>query len=941
MGALVQVRLLGPVDVVADGESRPVSGVRRKTVLATLALHGGEVVSIGRLVDIVWGEAAPPTAVNTLQSHVSYLRGVLGSKAAILARPPGYVLDLGAESTDVQLAERLLRQGTQSDDPVHGARQLQAALALWRGRPLADLADLAWLEDEARRLDLLCLQVKRALSEARLAAGEHIQLVPSLEQMVAEHPLDEHIHAQLILALYRSGRQADALAVYHRLRRTLGEQLGIDPSQLLRDLETAILQQNPALDTPTAAVTLPAATPAAPVPAQLPSAVPAFAGRGGELDSLDAILRGTAQADPAGHAAVAVSVISGTAGVGKTTLAVYWAHQVAGRFPDGQLYVNLRGFDPARAPLDPGEVLRGFLDALGVPTQRIPGDLNAQLGLYRSVLAGQRVLVLLDNARDADQVRLLLPGSPGCMAVVTSRIQLTPLVATEGARPLTLGLLTPEESSDLLGRRLDADRVAAERAAVEEIIARCAGLPLALAIVAARAETDTVMPLSVLAGQLRDSAGPLDTLTAGDESTDLRAVFSWSTRALSPEAAELYRLLGLHPGPDLAAPAAASLTGRPVERIRPLLSELVRAHVLTEHVPGRFTFHDLLRAYAAEQAHTRCTDHDRHAAIHRMLDHYLHSAQEAARLLYGPWDHLPLTGTQPGVKPERFVDGARATAWLHAEYQVVLGSIEHAASTGFDRHAWQLTRTMASYFERSGHWRDWTRMQHVAAMAAQRIGDTIGQAHAHHELGNALTHVGNYEQAHSELHRALSLFRVLGDDSHRAQVHLNIGYLSDRQGADQEALDQSQQALELFRSSGHHAGEAIALNNIGWSQARQGHYSQALLLCRQALHLHEQAADRQGQAGAWDSLGYIHHGRADHTAAIACYTKAADFYRQIRDGYNEAGTLTRLGDAYHATGDHRSAQHAWRRALRLHESSDHPDTTQIRHRLDQTAQASA
>lgn len=394
-----------------------------------------------------------------------------------------------------------------------------------------------------------------------------------------------------------------------------------------------------------------------------------------------------------------ISAVSGTAGIGKTALAVYWAHQVAGRFPDGQLYVNLRGFDPARAPLDPGEVLRSFLDALGVPTQRIPGGLDAQLGLYRSVLSGKRVLVLLDNARDADRVRLLLPGSPGCMTVVTSRIQLTPLVATEGARPLTLGLLTPEESSDLLGRRLDADRVAAEQAGVEEIIARCAGLPLALAIVAARAETDTVVPLSVLAGQLRDSAGALDTLTAGDESTDLRAVFSWSIRALSPEAAELYRLLGLHPGPDLAAAAAASLIGRPVERIRPWLGELVRAHVLTEHVLGRFTFHDLLRAYAAEQARTQCTDHDQHAAMHRMLDHYLHSAQEAARLLYGPWDHLPLTGTQPGVIPERFTDEARATAWLHAEYQVVLGSIEHAASTGFDRHAWQLARTMASYFE--------------------------------------------------------------------------------------------------------------------------------------------------------------------------------------------------------------------------------------------------
>jgi tetratricopeptide (TPR) repeat protein len=527
------------------------------------------------------------------------------------------------------------------------------------------------------------------------------------------------------------------------------------------------------------------------------------------------------------------------------------------------------------------------------------------------------------------------------MAVVTSRTKLTPMVATEGARPLTLSLLTPEQSSDLLSRRLDADRLAAEPAAIEEIIARCAGLPLALAIVAARAATETVMPLSVLAGQLRDSAGALDTLTAGDESTDLRAVFSWSTRALSPEAAELFRLLGLHPGPDLAAAAAASLTERPVERIWPWLGELVRAHLLTELVPGRFTFHDLLRAYAAEQASTQCTDHDRHAAIHRMLDYYLHSAQEAARLLYGPWDHLPLTSAQPGVIPERFADETRATAWLHAEYQVLLGSIEYGASTGFERHAWQLTRTMASYFERSGHWRDWIRVQRVAVTAAQRLGDTLGQAHAHHELGNALTHLGNYEQAQSELHRALNLFRVLGDDTHRAQMHLCIGYLSDCLGADQQALGQSQQALKLFRSAGHHAGEAIALNNIGWSQARQGHYSQALLLCRQALHLHEQAADRQGQAGAWDSLGYIHHCRADHTAAIACYTKGADFYRQVRDGYNEAETLTRLGDAYHAAGDHHSAQRTWRQALRMHEALDHPDTTQIRRRLDEAAQARA
>jgi DNA-binding SARP family transcriptional activator len=427
-------------------------------VLATLALHDREVVSVGRLMDVVWGEAAPPTATNTLQSHVSYLRGVLGNKAAIRAHPPGYVFDLGAESTDVQVAERLLRQGTQSGDPVSGVRQLEAALALWRGRALADVADLPGLEDHVRRLDLLSLQVRRALSEARLAAGEHRQLVPSLEQMAAEHPLDERIHAQLMLALYRGGRQADALAVYRRLRHTLGDQLGIDPSQLLRDLETAILQQDPSLDVPTApdaAFAPPAAValsvPVMPVPAQLPSAVPTFAGRGAELDGLDTILSGQTP----------VAVISGTAGVGKTALAVHWARRVAERFPDGQLYVDLRGFDPGRAPLDPGEVVRGFLNALGVHVHRVPRGFDAQLGLYRSVLAGKRVLVLLDNARDADQVLPLLPGSPGCVTVVTSRTQLTTLVATQGAWPLTLDLLTPEESRDLLGRRLGASRVAA------------------------------------------------------------------------------------------------------------------------------------------------------------------------------------------------------------------------------------------------------------------------------------------------------------------------------------------------------------------------------------------------------------------------------------------------------------------------------------------------
>jgi DNA-binding SARP family transcriptional activator len=471
----MQVRLLGSVDVLVNGESRPVHGLRRKAVLATLALHCGEIVSTSRLVDVVWGESAPSTAVNTLQRHVSHLRGVLGSKAAICARPPGYLLDLDGDRTDVQLAEELFRRGTQSPDPVHGSLHLHTALTLWRGSPLADVAGIVWLEEQAGRLDLLRLRIKRALIDAKLAAGEHAQLIPDLEQMVAGHPLDEQIHAQLMLALYRCARQADALAVYRHLRQRLDEELGLDPSQVLCDLETAILRQDPALDVPARVIELPVVSAAGPIPAQLPPAVPGFAGRGAELASLDAIL---AAPGSAGIATVVISAVSGTAGVGKTALAVHWAYRVASQFPDGQLYVNLRGFDSDGRALDQGTAVRGFLDAFGVPSARIPAGLSAQVGLYRSLLAGKRILVVLDNARDAEQVRPLLPGSPGCLAIVTSRNYLVGLVAIEGAYPLTLDLFSSAEARALLGRRLGADRVAREPGATDDIIGGCAGLPL-------------------------------------------------------------------------------------------------------------------------------------------------------------------------------------------------------------------------------------------------------------------------------------------------------------------------------------------------------------------------------------------------------------------------------------------------------------------------------
>jgi DNA-binding SARP family transcriptional activator len=760
----MQVRLLGPVDVFVVGASRPVHGLRRKAVLAALALHPGEVVSTGRLVDVVWGETAPSTAVNTLQSHVSYLRNVMGSKTAIRAWPPGYVLDLGDDGTDVQLAERLLRQGRQSADPVRGARHLQAALALWRGRPLADLAGLPWLEEQAERLDLLGAQVKRALFDARLGAGEHEALVPDLEQLVAERPLDEQVQAQLMLALYRSGRQADALAAYHRLRRALGEELGVYPGQVLRDLEMAILRQDPALDTPAPAMALVRAAPRVPVPAQLPSGIPTFAGRGAELASLDALLPAAARA-----AAVIISALSGTAGVGKTALAVHWAHRVSERFPDGQLYVNLQGFAPGGSALEPSEAVRGFLEAFGVPVARIPADLPGQAGLYRSVLAGKRVLVVLDNARDVEQARPLLPGSPGCLAIVTSRNHLTGLVATEGAYPLTLDLLPAADARDLLTRRLGPARVASEPEAVDDIIACCARLPLALTIAAARAAISPSFPLAVFATELREAARALDPFHGGDSGTDVRAVFSWSYRALSTGAARLFRLLGLHPGPDISIAAAASLAAIPPDQARAPLAELTRAHLLTEHAPGRFAFHDLLRAYAIEQAHSRDSQDVRDAAVLRVLDHYLHTAYRAALLIEPHIDGLALVSPQPGVTLVELTNAQNAMSWFLAEHAALLAAVHLAAETDSSGRAWQLAWAASTFLLRRGFLQDNALAQQAGLEAARRLGDVSGEAHARHGLALGYARSGRFRDAQPHLERALGQFEMIGDNVGRGQ----------------------------------------------------------------------------------------------------------------------------------------------------------------------------
>jgi DNA-binding SARP family transcriptional activator/Tfp pilus assembly protein PilF len=931
----MQVRLLGPVDVVVDGEPRPVHGQRRKAVLAALALQHGDLVSIDQLIDVVWGEAVPSAARNTLQSHVSYLRTVLGDKTAIRAQPPGYVLDL-RDGTDVLLVRQLMRLARPADAPAEQARHLAAALSLWRGQPLADVEGGTWLDGQADRLKMLHADVARALYDARLAAGEHRELIPSLEPLAAERLLDEQIQAQLMLALYRSGRRAGALAVYQRTRRALADQLGVDPSRPLRDLEVAILRQDPALDVTAEPTRAGRGAAAVPVPAQLPPG-PTFAGRRDELASLDALLTASAEATEGGPWGAAISVLSGTAGVGKTALAVHWARRVSALFPDGQLFASLRGFDPADAALEPGDALHGFLEAFGIPEARIPADLADRAGLYRSVLAGKRVLVVLDNARDEKQVRPLLPASPGCVAIVTSRNRLVGLVATEGASPLTLDLLSPDDARELLTRRLGTTRVTSEPAAVSDIIDRCARLPLALTVAAARAATAPHLPLAALATELRGASRALDPFYAGDTASDVRAVLSWSYHALTETAARLFRLLGLHPGPDVSLAVAASLGALRPDQARGVLAELTRSHLLAEHEPGRYAFHDLLRAYAAEQARDRDSQQVLDAAVHRLLDHYLRSAYASARLIEPSLERLTLGNAEPGTVLAEPAKPADAMAWFAAEDAGILGAVRLAAEGGLATRAWQLAWIVSSYFLRRGLWEDNTAAQQAALGAARAAGDVPGEAHATHGLANGYARSGRFDMAVPEFERALGLCQAIGDHANQAPIQASLAWIAERQERLTDAVGHATQALALHQAVGDRTAEATGLNDLGFCYARMGNFREALDYCERGLAICRQVGERNWEAATLDSLGLIHDGLGDRDRAVACYEQAAAIYRGLGDRYNEADTLVSLGDVLARAGGAAAARARWTQALRMFDEIGHPDGDQARARLEGAA----
>lgn len=910
MPETVEYGLLGPVTVRCDGVPANLPR-RQRELLAALLLSAGRVVSVEQLLAALWGTQPPPTARASLHNHVKRLRTVLDAgrdpaERRVLTEPGGYLLRLGADGFDVARAEVLLgaaRVAARAGDWAETGELAADALALWRGEPLADLGSDA-LVRETPRLSELRLQVWETRLEAQMQLGRNAEVISELRDLAQEHPLREQLHGLLMLALYRCGRRGEALAVYRAARHVLVAELGSEPTPGLRRLHRQILSDEPAAPAPAQAA----------VPRQLPPPVAGFVGRGAELGRL------TAHLDQTAHdaATVLISAIGGTAGVGKTALALRWAHSVAARFPDGQLYVNLRGYDP-QDPVDAQDALAGFLAALGVPAPRIPAGAEERMAAYRSLLADRRVLIVLDNARRLEQVRPLLPGAPGCAVLVTSREALGGLVARDGAVRLDLDVLPPDEAVALL-RELIGERAAANEPAAHMLAELCCGLPLALRIAAELAALRPGARLDEIAEELADSRDRLDAFDAGgDETSAIRAVFSWSYRTLEPAVARAFRLGALHPGPEFDAYAVAALLGAELSGARRLLDQLARAYLVQHAGPGRYTMHDLLRAYARELAAAEETEAERHAACTRLFDLYRYAAAQSIDALFpAESSRRPVVAAPPGPTPP-VQDPAAARAWLDAERANLVATAVHTAQDGWAEHTTQLSVILYRYLDAEGHFPEGTLVHAQARRAAVLLADVPAEASALRNLASVEFRQGRFAAAADLLNLAMSLFAAAGDT--RGQTHTvhNLGLVERHQGRFHEAAGHFRQALALNRAHGDTLGVARTLMNLAVTERSLGYFGPAVEYLTESLSLYRELRDRLGQgdvltvageADALTNLGVVdlRLGRAvqaadRHRQAIALYRSVGD-RRGLVEAMVNLGAAERHQGLYEAAGRH-------------------------------------
>ncbi|MEV6711491.1 BTAD domain-containing putative transcriptional regulator [Lentzea sp. NPDC051208] len=893
--------VLGSIEAYVGDKPLVLGPAMQRKVLAVMLANAGQAVSPDQIVESVWHDAPPHDALSTLYTYIARLRKVNGLE--ITRQQGGYLLEMEPESVDLQRFRALLRRAR--DLPDDSAVDLiEEALGLWRGEPF-DGADTPWFVQQRAALAETRFAARLRYFDIALRCGRHGELVPELTEMAAEHPLDERVAGQLMLALYRDGRQAEALRFYEDLRVRLRDELGTDPSPELQLLHRQMLTSDVAIAVPVRQT----------VPCQLPAPPSVFVGRTDITAELNSLKSG-------------VVVVGGPGGVGKTALVLRWAHDHASRFPDGQLHVNLRGFDPSAPPAQPDMVLHSFLSALGVLPERMPEDLDARSTLFRERVAGRKMLIVLDNALSEDQLRPLLPGGTTCLVVVTSRNRLTGMAVSEQARQVTVPMLTDDEAVALLAQRLGSTRLE-DSEALHELIRLTAGLPLALAVVAARALAHPAFPLRVLVKELHDEHSRLDALDAGEPASNVRAVTSWSYHRLSPAAARLFRLLGAHPGPDIDLAASAALAGARPAEVRWLLDELTRAHVLEQPAPGRFASHDLLRAFARDET----TPEEAREALGRVLDHYLHTGFAAERQLSPHWPPIDLAPPQRDVHPLQIESYDKAIDWFTAERAALLASADLAARNGWDVHAWQLPWVLSTYLTRSGHWDDRAASQRAALAAARRLGDHTALAEVLLLLGRGHSVLGDQTRAVDELTEALASFRAIANSVGEGITQFSLGLAHARRNDPTTALDHTQQALALFRGIGDRAWETFSLTAVGWYHVLLGEMDLAAEIGGAALRLLDDVGDRDCEAHTHRMLGVVQQQRGDHAAAVVHHQRARELFRDLGDSYSEAATADQLGDSLQALGDNVAAREAWLRAATLFEALGLPEADTVRAKL--------
>ncbi|WP_218952071.1 AfsR/SARP family transcriptional regulator [Amycolatopsis anabasis] len=919
----MEFQLLGEVEARVDGEFVELGHARQRCVLVALLADANTSVPADELLERVWADRPPARGRDTLYSYVSRLRRALSAADGVNIgkQAGGYVLRLDPDTVDLHLFQRYLAQARTAEDP-RAQVLLERALGLWRGEAFAGL-DTPWVNSLRARVEQARHTAEIDLVDLKLRAGRHAEILGELATQVSRHPFNERLASQYLLALYRSGRQRDALAHYQQVRRLLAEELGADPGPLLRETHRRILTADSALAPP-------APAPPVVVPRQLPAPPATFVARAGALAELDKIAQAAA-------GTVAISAIGGPGGIGKTWLALHWAHRNLDRFPDGQLYVDLRGFDPAGEPLPPEAALRGFLDALGAEPGSIPATPHAQAGLYRSLVATRSLLIVLDNAHDTGQILPLLPGSPTCTVLVTSRRELGDLAATHGAHPLILDGLDEVESRELLTGHLGHDRTAAEPQVVTELIELCEGIPLALSIAAARAAARPAFPLAVVAEELRDTASRLDALDTGGLTGSMRAVFAASYRNLSPRAAEVFTLLAHAYGPDVSRAAVASLSGLPAPDVPLVLRELRTAHLVQEDVPGRYRMHDLLRLYAGEQAARSGDEDTRQAAARRLADFYLHTAHAAERLLHPHRMRIELGEPGTGCQPLHPRDETAALAWLAAEHANVLAAQRLAIHHGWHDAVWRIAWTLDTFHRRQGYSHHQLRAWRAGLAATECLDDPAAQILAHRNLGIAFIRADQHDQAVDNLERAMALAGRVGDVEAQAHTLLVLAYAWECRGDNRRALDQATRALPLFQTLGNPVWEAQAHNQVGKYSTDTGEYEQGRIHADLALTLFRRHSDRDGEADALSSLGQLAQGEGEHLRALDHFRQALRIHRDLGHSYAEADTLDRLARTHAALGQNRTARQLWKQALALYDDQNRTrEVEQVQARLTET-----